>query len=101
MKKMYVLIRKDLDPSYQAVQAGHALAQFMLEHPDQAQDWDNHTLIYLRVKNEDELKKWWMKIDNMEEDAPYSTFREPDIGNELTAIATYGNGELYRKLRLL
>jgi len=42
-----------------------------------------------------------MKIDNMEEDAPYSTFREPDIGNELTAIATYGNGELYRKLRLL
>lgn len=34
MKKMYVLIRKDLDVNYQAVQAGHALAQFMLEHPD-------------------------------------------------------------------
>lgn len=32
-KKMYVLIRKDLDPAYQAVQAGHALAQYMLDHP--------------------------------------------------------------------
>tara|TARA_R110000824_G_scaffold218435_2_gene405063 strand:+ start:9360 stop:9467 length:108 start_codon:yes stop_codon:yes gene_type:complete len=31
----------------------------------------------------------------------YSAFKEPDIGNELTAIATYGNGELYKKLRLL
>jgi hypothetical protein len=32
MKKLYVLIRKDLDPSYQAVQAGHAVAEWLLQH---------------------------------------------------------------------
>ena len=32
-KRMYVLIREDLKPSYRAVQAGHALAAFLLENP--------------------------------------------------------------------
>jgi len=31
--KMYILIRKDLTPTYRAVQGGHALAAFLLKHP--------------------------------------------------------------------
>lgn len=34
MKKMYILTRRDLSKSYQAVQAGHALAQYMIDFPD-------------------------------------------------------------------
>lgn len=32
MKKMYLLVRKDLDKIYKMVMGGHALAQFALEH---------------------------------------------------------------------
>lgn len=51
------------------------------------------------MKNEDALEQWKEKLNEM--NIPYSAFKEPDIENETTAIATYGNGELYRKLRLL
>lgn len=32
MKKMYVIVRDDLDKIYKMVQGSHALAAFMFEH---------------------------------------------------------------------
>ena len=98
-KKLYILIRRDMQRNYQAVQAGHALAEWMLQNPTQAKEWDNRTLIYLSVSCEDALKAWGERLDKLE--INWVGFREPDIGNELTAIATYGNGELYKELKLL
>lgn len=50
MKKLYVLVRKDLSKSQQAVQAGHAVAEFLLNNDDHG--WDNGTLVYLGVPDE-------------------------------------------------
>ena len=59
--KLYVLVREDLNPTYQAVQSGHAVAQYMLEHGY----WKNETLVYLSVKNEQQLEKWKYKLDKI------------------------------------
>jgi hypothetical protein len=39
------------------------------------------------------------KLDML--DIKYTIFREPDIGNQVTAIACLGNSEVFKKLRLL
>lgn len=51
--KMYVLIREQLSEAQQAVQAGHALAKFGMDHPDEFEEWqnDSNTLIYLSVRD--------------------------------------------------
>jgi hypothetical protein len=49
MKKLYVITRRDLGIAYAGVQAGHALAQLLLE--DKHEGWDNGTLVYLGVKD--------------------------------------------------
>ena len=82
MEKMYVLIRRDLNKKQQSVQAGHALAEYLLTYPT---DWSNGTLIYLAVNNEAELASWAGKLEGV--NIKWTGFREPDINNELTAIA--------------
>jgi hypothetical protein len=77
LKRLYVIVDETLPKSYQAAQAGHAIAEFMKS----SKEWNNEVLILLK--------------------APYSTikkyagnsyckfvgFSEPDLGNRLTAIA--------------
>lgn len=101
MKKLYVLVRTDLKKSSPAVQAGHAVAQYMLDHPDS--DWNNSYLIYLRVRSLDELNVWKSKLLYGDFDTlKLSSFSEPDLNNELTAIAASGlNANLFSTLKLL
>lgn len=95
--KLYVLVRKDMPLPYQAVQAGHAVAQWCLENPHST--WQNNTLIYLHVENQARLI-WWrehLRLRGLD----ISEFREPDIGNELTAIAVYADEKHFKRLQLL
>ena len=97
MKKMYVLVRKDMPKSYQAVQAGHALAEYLM-HVQHA--WTNGTLVYLNVRNEKELYNW-IKVLNIK-GIDWKGFWEPDVGDELTAICTNGVDErLFEGLELM
>jgi len=96
-QKLYVLIRSDLSEPYQAVQAGHAVAQYLIEHPDTS--WKNGTLVYLAVRDEEELAFWGDKLTWR--GVSWTGFREPDIGNEMTAIACVTNGNVFSKLSLV
>ena len=95
--KLYVLLREDLNPTYGAVQAGHAVTEFLLRGP--RTEWNNGTLVYLGMKNEEELIAWGerLSIKGLE----WAGFREPDIGNELTAIACVTDGKVFANLRLV
>ena len=91
-------MRKDLDYSSPAVQAGHVVAEFCLNN--NGNEWNNHTLIYLGVKDLFELNRWRNKLER--KDIEYTVFSEPDMGYETTAIATLVNDEkIFRNLRLL
>lgn len=96
MDKMYVLVRSDLTKIQQAVQSGHALAEYLLNHNT---TWRNGTLVYLGVTDEAELLHWGRKLSY--KGIGWKGFNEPDINNELTALATVSDGKVFRKLRLL
>lgn len=94
-KRLYVLVRKDLPESYRAVQAGHAVAAWLLRD----RSWNNETLIYLSVPNEASLYRWANKLDL--KGVNWVDFREPDIGNQMTAMAVLSDGKIFKNLKLL
>jgi hypothetical protein len=93
---LYVIVRKDLTSSQQAVQAGHAVAEYLLENPV---NWKNETLIYLGVKGLAQLEniKRKLKFQNIN----YIEWKEPDLNNETTAIASDRSNKIFKKLNLL
>ena len=98
VQKLYVVVRTDLRKSQQAVQAGHAVAEWMLHNPNN--EWRNGYLIYLKgPKSEEELQKY------LEFPGASGTraigFREPDLDNELTAVAILSTGEEFKDMKLL
>jgi hypothetical protein len=80
-----------------SVQSQHALTEFIFSHPEIAKEWyqKSNYLCFLSVSNEIELKKLIDKAS--EREIKFSIFREPDIGNEITAI-TLAPGKLSKKL---
>lgn len=92
-KRLYVLIADRLDPVYGCVQGGHAVAQWLLEHPEQ--DWNNSYLIYLKA----DIDKWKQRLDLYGID--YTMFQEPDLQGQTTSLAILGNDKLFKKLDLV
>jgi len=99
-KKMYVLVREDLNPVYGGVQAGHALAAYSLRG-DKAlfEEWGNSTLVHLGVPCEDALKLWAQKLTDKNKD--WVGFTEPDLGHQLTAVACISEEDTFKKLNCL
>ena len=90
--KLFVIIDETLEPIYGCVQAGHAVAQWLIEHPNG--QWHNDYLIYLKG----EVNEWAHKLDLLGID--YSVFKEPDLNGKMTAIAIHSNDRLFRKVNL-
>jgi len=95
--KLYLIVRKDLTTSQMAVQAGHALAAYLFH--SHFSRWKNETLIYLGVKNLFHLEK--LKLKFKKDNIKYIEFREPDLDNQTTAIATDISNKYIEKLNLL
>lgn len=93
-RKLYVLIDKSLRPVYGCVQGGHAVAQWMLEHPD-SQEWQNDYLIYLSA----DVSKWKLRLETM--GIKYTEFKEPDLDYKTTALAVFGHEELFKNLKIV
>lgn len=69
------------------VQSIHAGIQFVFEHPEYAEAWykQSNYLGFLSVANESELVQ--LIEQAMAKGIKFSVFREPDIDNQITAIA--------------
>jgi len=76
-----------LHPGYQAVQAAHVGIDFQYQYPEIAKQWNttSNYLIILSVSNEEQLLLYLEKCKYY--NLKTTIFREPDIGNEITAIA--------------
>jgi len=91
--RLYVIVSDTLEPIYSCVQGGHVVAQWLLDHPEQ--QWNNNYLIYLKGN----VEKWSYKLGNLGID--YTSFQEPDLGGQTTALAILGNEKLFKHLKLV
>ena len=85
--KLYVIGREDLGGGYMSVQAMHAAIQFQHDHLEYAKLWyeNSNYLGFLSVSDESMLLELIEKAKS--QDIHISVFREPDIDNQITAIA--------------
>lgn len=99
--KLVTITRQDISPGYQVVQTAHAVADFCTKagFPD-VTEWmkKSGSIISLSVKNEKELLNWSKKLKRS---AKIYEFREPDVGDQLTAICFYAKEKTRKKIKNL
>jgi hypothetical protein len=90
--KLFVVVRPDLSNSQKAVQACHAVGEWCRKFPE----WQNETLILLEASSLEHL----LELERSLGTVPHVVFREPDIGNEATALATIHRLREFKKMKL-
>lgn len=100
--KLYIIVRSDLAPGLQLAQSCHAAQAFMVEHGAAATDWlaTSGNLVVLHAADESELVEIADRARGI--GLIMSAFREPDLGDQLTAIAVQGEAakKLTQRMRL-
>ena len=102
--KLVTIVRSDLSKGQIVVQSCHAVADFAIEHKDEFKSWKlgSNYLCCLQAS----LPKIYQYIDKLAFfGIKHTIFREPDIGNEVTALAVEALNEkthnlLYKNLKL-
>ena len=76
-----------MSDGYKAVQSTHAAINFIFEHPGRAGPWfyNSNYLVQLEVHTEKQLELLIQKCKEYQ--LLHTVFREPDIGNQITAVA--------------
>jgi hypothetical protein len=76
-----------MDHGYQGVQSLHVMAEFALQYPEVTKEWHEKSnyLGFLSAKNEHDLIVLMCKATG--NGIRVAEFREPDVGDRVTAIA--------------
>lgn len=99
-ERIYTLTRTDMDIGQKITQAGHSLAQYIIDHnPHKNEKWTNGSIINLALGSEKSLRRWIKKLESLE--IEYSIFREPDMDHEITSIAILHKGDIFYGIPLL
>lgn len=84
-KKLFIIVDPQLSPAQKAVQASHCAAQFQKEHP--LAPWVNGTMILLEPIQDEWYKRYGFERLVLLSSSWKTVWREPDMGNAVTAIA--------------
>lgn len=86
-RKLYLVVREDLPPGRSYAQVAHALTEYAIKYPACFQAWyeASNTIAVLQVPSMEELAKLCERADF--ESVQKAEFHEPDLNNELTAVA--------------
>lgn len=109
-KKMYVLVnKKELTLPQCAVQAGHAIAEFMALHgqEENVRDWclnEEHRTMIILGASEKQIRQMMKKYEAL--GLKHRAFYEPDLDDLLTAVAfepvwSDDGKELFGKFQLI
>ena len=81
------MVRADILPGYQMAQAAHSAIQFVFDHNEIAKIWHETSdyIVILNIDNEDKLKE--LMVEAERKNIKFSTYREPDLEGQYTAIA--------------
>jgi len=87
MLKLYVVVRQDLAPGYQAAQSLHAFREFQHFFPEIEKHWyeTSNTIIIKGIADERGLLN--LGKEALKAGIKFASFREPDLDNQLTAMA--------------
>lgn len=82
-----MLTRTDLPQGQQATQSVHAAFLFARHLPERTRAWfdDSSYLVLLGVEDEAALREWADRLEA--KGCSFALWREPDLDNELTAVA--------------
>ena len=85
----------------QLAQACHAVSQLCISYPDACIEWfeESNNLVVLQVPDEPRLMAWRDVMLTLR--APFLPFYEPDLGDQMTAIAVAPHPVAARHLQML
>lgn len=95
---MTIICRDDISAGYKCVQSAHALADFAVKFEHEFKQWQmgSNYLCCLEA-SEFKIKQILNKLDDLK--IKYHVFCEPDINNQMTAVAVEAlSREQHKKL---
>jgi len=86
-RKLHIVVRADLPYRSPCAQVAHALTEFSVSYPKDFRDWyeASNVIVVHQVGTLFELGKLRERADF--ESVRYAAFHEPDLNDELTAVA--------------